>query len=240
MPFLVQGIPVEANVTLPTNTERILGSVADFTEKTTTSIPTFSNAGIALFATQTAGVSIIGYLGTTNKAAKIFYALSVISSSISATSASASTLAKSSDFDILALLAQANGYAFYTVAQKSHLAALANDGKLNQYRARGFGRNSSDIGFIIPNVNGKYKIIIDGVVCILTLYGYSKLLIFVYRKTKNFMLKKSNAQNSRLIVSKRLKSNSRYGVQMISRIKSRIKKIQIFRTTPKVQFIRLD
>ena len=236
-------VPVSHDVSLPTNTERILSSVAELSEKGTQlivkGVPIVTNTGIAVFAIQTAGGSLIGYLTTTDKAAKLFYGLGLVCSSISAGSASASTLARSCNFDTLAMITQANGYAFYTVAERSHLAALAKEGKVDQLTTRKFRRNSGDLGFIIPNPNGKYKIIIDSVVCILTIYGYSKFLIFAYRKTKNFMVKRHNQQNSRLIVSKRLKSNSRYGAEMISRIKSRIKKIRIFKTKSKVQFIPL-
>ena len=241
-------VPHGHSVNFPTNTERILGSVANLSEKGSNlivqGVPIISNTGIAVFAIQTAGGSLIGYLTTTDKAARVFYALGFVCSSISAGSASMSAFAKSCNFDTLAMVTQANGYAFYTVAERSHLAALAKEGKVNQLKARKpyrghIGTNSGNAGFIIPNVNGKYKIIIDSVVWIITIYGYSKFLIFVYRKTKNFIVKKHNTQNSRLIVSKTLKSGSSYNAGIISRIKSRIKKIRIFKTKPKVQFIPL-
>ena len=239
-------VPHSHIVSLPTNTERILGSVADLSEKGSKliiqGVPIMGNTAIAVFAIQTAGGSLIGYLATTDKTAKLFYTLGFVCSSISAGSASVSTFAKSCNFDTLAMATQANGYAFYTVAERSHFAALAKEGKVNQLKARKprhTGTNSGNAGFIIPNVNGKYKIIIDSVVWIITIYGYSKFLIFVYRKTKNFIVKKHNTQNSRLIVSKTLKSGSSYNAGIISRIKSRIKKIRIFKNKPKVQFIPL-
>jgi hypothetical protein len=101
-----------------------------------------------------------------------------------------------SEIDTVGVVGESAGYACYRVGQKANAIALAK-----QNRKPIFGKNPGSIAFALPyqNKNDQFKTVVGGLIFIVTIYGYVKLIIAFYRKGQSIALKRAQLKRSKLI-----------------------------------------
>ena len=156
----------------------------------------------------TGGSSLMGYAGAKNSLSKTFYGLSVVCSSSAIASAGLSLVACSCQISQTGALSEAFGTAFMVLGNQARVQALQLEGKptpphLNSYvhkslRQPLYGANANGLAFIMPR-RGNFIILGKFVGIGLSMYGYSKLIVAIYRYGQQLFKKYKNKKDILLL-----------------------------------------
>ena len=185
------------------------------------------NGAIVLAGVYTGGRSAINYRLTTSSGAKGCYAASVVFSAMAVGHGGVAIMAKACELSKIGVLSEALGAGFMMVGDMAHVAALQMEGKPipeNLQHVKRWKRkplrpsvyNNQNLGFIMPG-NGfgfssetiariPFQRIGQVVGVSLTLYGYSRVVIFAYRYGQKLITKfKEERQKNKFKKSELLK-----------------------------------
>jgi len=173
-----------------------------------------SNTGIVGMGVYTGGVSILQYGMTTDRNAKILYALSAACSSSAILSGGVAVASRTCQISGTAVVSEGFGIAFLHLGNHAHVAALQLEGKpvpprLKSYinpKRRPLTFRTDGLGFIMPRSISSsvleripFQKIGKGVGFTLAVYSYSRMIIVAYRYGQQFLSKYKKQRRSNLI-----------------------------------------
>jgi hypothetical protein len=169
----------------------------------------------------TAGISIVGYKTTTNHVAKAFYTLSVLCSSSAVCTGIVAVMARACQISQTAALSESFGAAFMILGNQAHVRALQLESKLipqhlNAYVRKSFRKplyNNNGLGFVMPSqtnyiISSKviqripFETIGKFAGIGLSVYGYSRLIIVVYRYSEQLFNKFKSRKQSLFLIKR--------------------------------------